>query len=62
MPRVGRAASGGVVYHVLNRGNGRMRLFLKEGDYEAFIHANRVVPRGLENFRASRNKLARRRF
>jgi len=37
MPRVGRAAKGGVVYHVLNRGNGRMRLFHKEADYDAFV-------------------------
>jgi hypothetical protein len=25
-----------MVYHVLNRGNGRMRLFRKPGDYAAF--------------------------
>src|SRR5216110_724056 len=25
------------VYHVLNRGNGRMRIFQKAGDFEAFI-------------------------
>ena len=37
MPRVGRAARGGGVYHVLNCGNGRMRLFHKEADYEAFL-------------------------
>ena len=48
MPRVGRAARGGVVYHVLNRRSGRMRLFQKEGDYEAFIDAIWAVPRGLE--------------
>jgi len=37
MPRVGRAAKGGVVYHVLNRGNGRMRLFHKEADYDGVL-------------------------
>jgi len=37
IPRVGRAAKGGVVYHALNRGNGRMRLFHKEADYDAFL-------------------------
>ena len=37
MPRVGRAARGGVVYHVLNRGNGRTELFHKDGDYAAFV-------------------------
>lgn len=36
MPRVARAAPGGQVYHVLNRGNGRQRLFHKEADYAAF--------------------------
>jgi putative transposase len=37
MPRVGRVAPGGVIYHVLNRGNGRKQLFLKDGDYAAFL-------------------------
>ena len=36
MPRIARAAPGGKVYHVLNRGNGRARLFHKEADYAAF--------------------------
>lgn len=36
MPRTARAAPGGFVYHVLNRGVGRMRLFDKARDYEAF--------------------------
>jgi hypothetical protein len=33
MPRTSRAAAGGVVYHVLHRGNGRMGVFRKPGDY-----------------------------
>jgi putative transposase len=37
MPRTSRAAVGGLVYHVLNRGNGRMKIFRKPGDYQAFI-------------------------
>ena len=37
MPRTSRAAVGGVVYHVLNRGNGRMGVFRKQGDYVAFL-------------------------
>jgi putative transposase len=37
MPRTSRAAVGGVVYHVLNRGNGRMRIFRKPQDYLAFV-------------------------
>lgn len=48
MPRVGRKAVGGVVYHVLNRGNGRSRLFHKPGDYDAFLRilaeAKEAVP------------------
>lgn len=36
MPRQARNAPGGFVYHVLNRANGRLRLFKKEDDYLAF--------------------------
>ncbi len=36
MPRTNRIAPGGWVFHVLNRGNGRMRIFDKDGDYRAF--------------------------
>ena len=36
MPRMARRAPGGLVYHVLNRANGRLRLFKKEEDYLAF--------------------------
>ena len=38
MPRTARAALGGVMYHVLNRGNGRRRVFRKPGDYLAFTN------------------------
>jgi hypothetical protein len=34
MPRTARAIEAGMVYHVLNRGNGRIRIFHKVGDYE----------------------------
>lgn len=37
MPRTGRSAVGGVCYHVLNRGNGRMGIFRKPGDFDAFV-------------------------
>ena len=37
MPRVGRLAPGGLWYHVLNRGNGRGRLFHKPADFDAFL-------------------------
>ena len=36
MGRPLRAADGGYVYHALNRANGRLPLFEKDGDYEAF--------------------------
>ena len=36
MGRPLRAAPGGLVYHVLNRANGRQRLFDDDGDYAAF--------------------------
>ncbi len=36
MGRLPRAAQGGMVYHVVNRANARMRLFDDEGDYAAF--------------------------
>ncbi|HZZ44521.1 MAG TPA: transposase [Tepidisphaeraceae bacterium] len=35
MPRTARAAIGGLVYHVTNRGNGRLRIFRKTADYSA---------------------------
>jgi putative transposase len=38
MPRIARVAIGGIVQHVLNRGNGRMKLFHKPADYAAFIN------------------------
>jgi hypothetical protein len=36
MPRTARVAPGGFVYHVLNRSVGRMHMFRKESDFEAF--------------------------
>ena len=36
MPRRPREGSGGIVYHVLNRAVGRMKLFKNEDDYAAF--------------------------
>ena len=38
MPRSSRIAPGGVVYHVVNRANGRLRLFRKETDFLAFYN------------------------
>jgi putative transposase len=39
MPRAARAAAADVCYHVINRGNGRRDVFLKDGDFEAFLKA-----------------------
>ena len=36
MPRAARRIVGGYVYHVLNRANGRLRLFKKDADFAAF--------------------------
>ena len=47
MPRTARAIEAGMIYHVLNRGNGRMRLFHKAEDYDAF---ERVLAEGLGRF------------
>jgi putative transposase len=35
MPRVARIVPGGVIFHVLNRGNARCRIFEYDRDYEA---------------------------
>ena len=43
MPRTARAV-GGVVYHAMNRGNGRRRIFHAPGDYDAFA---RILVEGL---------------
>jgi len=37
MPRTARASQGGFCFHVINRGNGRQRVFRKPGDYESFV-------------------------
>src|SRR6516162_5083593 len=38
MGRPRRTSLGGYLYHVLNRGNGRLPVFHKDFDYEAFLH------------------------
>ena len=37
MPRTARASVGGLCYHVLNRGNGRAKVFHHDADYDGFI-------------------------
>src|SRR5256885_13680123 len=39
MPRKARRSVGGIVYHVLNRANGRRTIFRRDGDYAAFLRA-----------------------
>ena len=45
MPRTARAIEGGGIYHVLNRGNGRLLIFHKDQDYEAFLNLLAEAPR-----------------
>src|SRR3990170_5917542 len=37
MARTARASQGGILYHVLNRGNGRVRVFKSDEDYGEFL-------------------------
>jgi putative transposase len=37
MPRIVRGIGDNIVYHVINRGNGRQAVFHKDKDYEAFM-------------------------
>jgi putative transposase len=41
MPRTARASVGGLCYHVLNRGNAGVQVFLDDDDYESFVVALR---------------------
>jgi len=47
MPRTKRKCPGGYVYHVLNRSNGRLRIFKKPEDFAAF---ERILAEGIERF------------
>lgn len=47
MPRRKRKNFGNIVYHVLNRGNGRLRIFKKGGDFAAF---EKILAEGLDRF------------
>ena len=48
MPRPKRKCVGGIAYHVLNRANGRLRIFKKRSDFEAF---ERILAEGLKRTR-----------
>ena len=47
MGRAKRIDKGGIVYHVINRANGRLRIFKKRADFEAF---ERILAEGIERF------------
>ena len=47
MPRAKRVTLGGYVYHVLNRANGRLEIFKKDGDFTAF---EKILAEGQERF------------
>jgi len=47
MPRAKRITLGGYVYHVLNRANGRLRIFRKYDDFLAF---EQILAEGIERF------------
>ena len=48
MPRIAGVSPGGMLFHVLNRGVGRIQIFRAEEDYDAFHRlveqARRVAP------------------
>lgn len=45
MARIARGGCGGLIYHVLNRGNDRKEIFFDERDYELFL---RILKEGQE--------------
>ena len=47
MPRLKRITKGNIVYHALNRANGRLRIFKKPRDFEAF---EEILAEGQERF------------
>jgi putative transposase len=47
MPRIKRSDTAGSIYHAINRGNARSRIFHKAADYEAFL---RLLGEGLEKY------------
>jgi putative transposase len=47
MPRAKRVTLGGYVYHVLNRANGRLRIFRRFDDFAAF---EQILSEGIERF------------
>ena len=48
MPRTARASVGNIAYHVINRGNAKMRVFDDDDDYDAFLD---LIHRACERLR-----------
>lgn len=48
MSRIPRSAVGNMIYHVLNRANGRMKIFRKDADYKAF---EKILAEAKEKYR-----------
>ena len=49
MGRAKRITLGGYAYHVLNRANGRLRIFRKDGDFAAFEAILQVVQKKMDS-------------
>ena len=43
MSRTARASNGGICYHVVNRGNGKARIYDDSEDYDYFVHLIRLA-------------------
>ena len=41
MPRTARRLVGGICYHLINRGNGKARVYHSDSEYSAFLHLTR---------------------
>ena len=55
MPRRARSIVGGYAYHVLNRANGRLRLFKKQADFAAFEEVLAIAFERVPYFRLHAN-------
>src|SRR5688572_24889049 len=51
MPRRPRVATGGLIYHVMNRAVGRQTIFRRQADYTAFLKVLEEVSRRLPGVR-----------
>ena len=56
MPRTARNLADNCVYHLLNRGNCRMKIFTKTGDFAAFVRLVEQARRRFPTVRILENK------